>query len=371
MKQFEEALFANPSALYTGALEAKEAVIDSRRKIAEILDTTKDQIYFTSSGTESNNLSLLGVFNSFKSENFTPHFITTNIEHPSVLEVFKEIENRGGEVTYISVNEKGLVSARDILNSIKNNTVLVSVMYANNEIGTIQPISEIGRAIKEYRSKNMTEHSIPYFHTDASQAVLYLPLNTHSLGVDIMTIDGIKMYGPRGAGILFKKEFVKIQPIIFGGGQEKGLRSGTENVPAIVGLAKALEIAEDKKESESKRLTLIRDYAIDEILKNFPNSDLNGSKEKRLPNNINICFPACAGRPKIDAEFVVVALDVHGVSASYSSSCRTLKEDSSSYVVESLGAKDCRLSSLRFTLGRESTKADIDFLISCLKKVIK
>jgi cysteine desulfurase len=366
MKQFEVATFSNPSALYSSALAAKDAVVESRKKIAEVLDTTKDQIYFTSGGTEANNLAILGIFNAFKINDFIPHFVTTTIEHPSILEVFKEVELKGGEVTYVNVNEKGIVSPKDVMSAIKTNTILVSVMYANNEIGTIQPISEIGRAIKEYRKNNKADENFtPYFHTDASQAVLYLNLNTHSLGVDLLTIDGIKMFGPRGAGILFKKEIVKIEPIIFGGGQEKGLRSGTENVPAIVGLSEALEIAKNKKENESARLMILRDYAIQEILNNFPNSHLNGSLEKRLPNNINICFP------KIDAEFAVVALDVNGVSCSYSSSCRTLKEDSSSYVVESLGNKDCALSSLRFTLGRESTKGDIDFLVKALKKIVK
>lgn len=358
-----EIFFANPSSLYGDALMSKEIINESRKNIASILATEKSNIVFTSGGTESNNLAILGIFRAFKKDSFVPHFITTKIEHPSVLEVFKEVERLGGEVTYLDVTEEGLLKTSSVRDAIKENTVLVSVMYANNEIGTIQPIKEISRVIKDYR--NQKEKDFPYLHTDASQASLYLNLNTLELGVDLLTLDGIKMYGPRGFGILFVKKYTQIREILFGGGQENGLRSGTENLPSIVGFAKALEIAEKHKESESKRLSGLRDYAIKEISKNFPMAILNGSQENRLPNNINFCFPG------IDAEFAVVSLDVLGVSASYSSSCRTLKEDSSSYVVESLGRPQCKESSLRFTLGRESKKVDIDFLVECLKKVLK
>lgn len=363
MEKYHSAIFANPSALYSEALMAKEVLRESREKISEILNCRKDEIVFTSGGTEGNNLALLGVFENHKKNDFIPHFITTVVEHPAIIEVFKEIERRGGEVAYLNVNKDGLVSPKDVLNSLKPNTVLVSVMYANNEIGTIQPIKEIGKVIKEWRQKKQT--MLPFFHTDACQAALYLTLDVLKLGVDLLTLDGLKMYGPKGAGIIFIRNTVRVHPIHFGGGQEKGLRSGTENIPAIVGMATALYLAESKKESESLRLTTIRDYGIDLILKNFPTAHLNGGIENRLPNNINICFPG------LDAEFAVISLDVQGVSCSYSSSCQTLKEDSSSYVVESLGKAGCALSSLRFTLGRETSKKDIDFLLSALKKVIK
>lgn len=355
--------FANPSALYMDAIEVKNKIDSAKKSIAEILSCQKENIIFTSGGTESNNLALLGTFEYFKSVNFKPHFVTTKIEHPAILEVCKEIERRGGEVTYLDVNENGILDPKLVRGAIKENTVLVSVMYVNNEIGTIQPIKEIGRIVKERRRE--TDKSYPYFHTDACQAGLYLSLNVLKLGVDLLTLDGIKMYGPRGAGILFKSVGTEISPILFGGGQQGGLRSGTENLADIVGIAKALELTEKYKEKESQRLGDIRDYGISEILKNFPNASLNGDKENRLPNNINICFPG------IDSEFATIALDVAGFSVSYSSSCRTLKEDSSSYVVEALGKKDCSLSSLRFTLGRESKKGDIDALLKVLEKVIK
>ncbi len=363
MRECEEASFANPSALYGEALKAKEMVVEAREKVAEILHAQKGEIVFTSGGTEGNNLAILGVFEKLKTKDFVPHFVTSVIEHPSILEVFKEIERRGGKVTYVSVSSDGLVNPKDIREVLKENTVLVSIAYANNEIGTIQPIHDIGRVIKEHRLKNKT--SIPYFHTDACQASLYLSLDVLKLGVDLMTLDGIKMYGPRSTGILFVKTGLEISPILFGGGQEGGLRSGTENVPGIVGFAEALGIANEMKEKESTRLLEIRDYAIENILKIFPRASLNGSEIERLPNNINICFS------DLDAEFAVISLDVLGISASYSSSCRTLKEDSSSYVVSALGKNDCSLSSLRFTLGRESKKSDIDYLIPALQKIVK
>ncbi|MFA5889002.1 MAG: cysteine desulfurase family protein [Candidatus Paceibacterota bacterium] len=372
MESIQKMTFANPSALYSEAIVAKNLIKEARQKIVTIIHAQKDEIIFTSGGTESNNLALLGIFESVqrsdlknsKSQIFLgkPHIITTKIEHPAVLEVCKEIERREGEVTYLPVSSDGLVSIKNIRESIKKNTVLISIGYANNEIGTIQPIHDMGRVIKDYRQKNNTK--LPYFHTDACQAGLYLSLDVLKLGVDLMTLDGIKMYGPRSSGILYVKSGLELSPIIFGGGQEGGLRSGTENVGVCVGLSTTLEIAEKIKEKESKRLMALRDYAIKNLLKIFPNSTLNGSREYRLPNNINICFPG------LDAEFAVISLDVLGISASYSSSCRTLKEDSSSYVVENLGKKDCSQSSLRFTLGRESKKSDIDTLVTVLRKIV-
>jgi cysteine desulfurase len=361
--------FSNPSALYKEALVAKDAVKESRQKIAEFLGAQSKEIIFTASGTESNNLALLGIFEAARSRDEVPHFITSNIEHPAILSVFEEINRRGGEVTILKVNEEGLVSAKDVREALRDNTVLVSIMYANNEIGTIQPIKEIGRVIKDWRLKKLSR--FPYLHTDACQAVLYCEMNVLKLGVDLLTLDGIKIYGPRGIGVLFVADGVEIDPVFFGGGQERNLRSGTENVPAIVGMSKALEIAAELKESECKRLLEIRDYAIDKILETFPNALLNGSKKEgeRLPNNINVCIN------NADAEFLVISLDTKGIAASYSSSCRTLKEDSSSYVVEALGKDgdrpDCKNSSLRFTMGRETVKDDIDRLVEILKEIVK
>ncbi len=361
IKKYSNSEFANPSALYDEALKAKEVLKDARERIAVVLNCQKDEIIFTSGGTEGNNLSILGIFESYKTLNFTPHFITTVIEHSSILETMKEIERRGGEVTYIPVPAEGIVNPKDVHLAIKKNTVLVTIMYANNEIGTINDIKGIGKKVRDYRTKNYTH--LPYFHTDACQAPLYLSTDVLRLGVDLLTLDGIKMYGPRGAGILYVKHGINLMPIIFGGGQERNLRSGTENVPNAAGLALALEIADSMKEKEGVRLTELRDYAIEMILRNFPQASLNGSQTERLPNNVNICFP------NLDAEFAVINLDVNGLASSYSSSCMNLKEDSSSYVVGNLGKENCRNSSLRFSLGRETRKEDIDFLVTQLKKL--
>ncbi len=362
MEEYEKRSFANPSALYGEALVAKESLQKSREKVAELLNARESEIIFTSGGTESNNLALLGVFERYKKEGFVPHIITSSIEHSSILETVEEIKKRGGEVTVLSVSPDGLINPKDVFRAIKENTILVSIMYANNEIGTIQDIKEIGKLIRKYRNDNKT--SFPYFHTDACQASLYLSVDVLKLGVDLLTLDGIKIYGPRGVGMLYKKSTLEILPVIFGGGQEKKLRSGTENVAGAVGFAKAMEITTEMREKESIRLTQIRDYAIDEILKNFKGASLNGSRTERLPNNINICFP---GK---DAEFLVISLDVQGIAASYSSSCRTLKEDSSSYVISALDKEACHSSSLRFSLGRNSQKSDIDYLVGKLKQIL-
>jgi cysteine desulfurase len=363
MAKYKSATFYNPSALYSEALSAKEALSLSRNKIANLISAQKNNIVFTSGGTEGNNLAILGVFEAHKKDNFIPHFITTSIEHPAVLEVFKEIEKRGGEVTIVPVDVDGIVKSKDIKDSIKENTVLVSVMYANNEIGTVQPINEIAKTIRDWRKNKNTK--LPYLHTDACQAPSYLDMNVLRLGVDLMTVDGIKIYGPRGIGFLYVRDDVSISPIVFGGGQENGLRSGTESIAGIVGLSKALEVVVKDREKESKRLEELWHYAVDNILDSFPTATLNGHHKNRLPNNINVCFQG------LDAEFAVIALDVLGVSASYSSSCRTLKEDSSSYVISNMGKEECSMSSLRFTMGRGTKISDIDFLLKALKKVVK
>ena len=273
----------------------------------------------------------------------------------------EEIKRLGGEVSMLSPDEMGIVSSLQVKEALKENTLLVSIMYANNEIGTIEPLKEIAKVIRDFRLKHET--SI-YFHTDASQAPNYLPILISSLGVDLMTLDASKIYGPKGAGILYAKENVSLSPIIHGGGQEGRKRSGTENVPLIVGMAKALEMAVSERERESKRLTILRDETIAKILSSFPDASLNGSEKERLPNNINICFPG------IDAEFAVLSLDAKGIAASYASSCRTLAERSSSYVIEAIGKPKCSSSSLRFTLGRGTTRTDIQRLLEVLPKVI-
>ncbi len=361
--RFFEHTFSNPSALYTEALISKEHISSAREKIAHLLHGQSEEIVFTSGGTEGNNIALLGVFEHFKRTGMRPHVVTTTIEHPAILEVCTEIEKRGGRVTYVPVDDQGIIILPALREALTEDTVLVSVMYANNEVGTIQPIREVVKIVKEFRKKQNT--AWPYVHTDACHAFLYCDIHTTSLGVDLVTLDGLKMYGPRSMGLLFVRHGTPVHPVIFGGGQERGIRSGTENLTGIMGLAKACEVASRYRETEVARLTALRDKTIKRIMEMFPTATLNGSATDRLPNNINMCFPG------LNAEFAVISLDLLGVCLSYSSSCRTLKEDSSSYVISALQKPECRESSLRITFGRETTEKDVHRLLAGLKKVVQ
>jgi len=362
MEPFLKEFFANPSALYKEGVDNKTAIEKAREEIALDINGRPGEIIFTASGTESNNLALFGIFNFFKKDKFVPHIVTSVIEHPAILEVCKEIEKLGGEVTYLPVDSQGFVLISDIKKSLRKNTVLVSIMYANNEIGTIQPIREIAKTVRAFRKSSSNIY--PYFHTDASQAANYLNLNVAELGVDMMTLDGGKIYGPRGVGVLFFKKGVSLAPVLHGGGQEGGLRSGTENISGIIGFAKALGLAVSEREKESARLIALRNYFISSVLEKIPNSSLNGSLEDRLPNNINICIPNISG------EFAVIKLDSLGVACSSSSSCRAISENSFSYVVEALNNnRKCAESSLRFTLGRNTKKADVGKVVNLLPRL--
>ena len=450
MEKVQKNFWANPSSLHTEGEKAKEILEEARIRIARILHCKASEVFFTSSGTESLNIAILGVVKS-QGQSFgagtvqgllldsvsqrsgicredallgtklksdlgfaLPHIITSTIEHPAVLEPIKSLLKEGkAEVSFIAPNEKGIIKPESIKNEIKNNTVLVVIQHANNEIGTIQPIQKIARVIREYKQKNPRTLLVqnkplegPYFLVDASQSALYKNVSLERLGADLLVLDGIKIYGPRGIALLVVKTGTKISPIIFGGGQERGLRSGTENVVGSIGLAKALELAYRGGEKETNRLTKLRDYAIQKILKEIPNTSLNGGLENRLPNNINICFAKNQSRtfgteavqsptlvfqnftpqgaplktlaPKgasqitpLDSEFLVIKLDTMGFAVSAASACHSLRLENGSYVIEAVSNKKCASSSLRFTLGRSTTKADLDKLIEALKKIIK
>ncbi len=355
--EMEKRAWGNTSSLHQEGETAKNFLEEARVQIGRILHCRQSEIFFTSGGTESSNLAILGVVSTFRAKGVIPHIITSSIEHPSVLEPIKHLLKKGEiEVSFISPNAEGVVSQGSIEKEIKENTVLICLMHSNNEIGVIQPIRKISSIIKK------SHH--PYLLVDASQSVCYENISIERLGADILILDGIKMYGPRGVGVLVVRHGVEIGPIIFGGGQERGLRSGTENVAGAVSFARALKICEKTREKESARLKKLRDYALSRILKEIPNSSLNGSLESRLPNNLNICF---SGH---DSEFFVVKLDTLGFSVSAASACQANSLENSSYVIESLGKKDCANSSLRFTLGRETKKIDIDKLIIALKKIL-
>lgn len=364
MKPYLVSQFANPSSLYKEGVETNKAIVEARKNVASVLQSKSDEIIFTGGGTESNNLAILGTYfyhkNVLKKEKV--HFITTSIEHSSVLEVFEHIKSLGGKVTYISPEENGIVSVKKIEEALNDHTVLVSVMYANNEIGTIQPIREIGKLVKA--RKDLGQDIV--FHVDACQGALYLNLRVNDFGIDFLTLDGSKIYGPKGTGILYKRKSVMLSPIQFGGGQEHGYRSGTENVAGIVGFATALLIAHKEKESQIKHHSKLQKRIMDVLLKEVQGLKINGDRENRLPNNINFCVPG------LDAEYAVLRLDVLGFALSSVTTCKTLSEDSSSYVVEELYQdQSCSRSSLRITLGRFTTEKEVNSLLKALLTILR
>lgn len=361
---------ANPSSLHGPGQTAHHAVQQARRSIAEQLNAHEDEMIFVSGGTESDNLAIVGTIaaatsaiKSAHGKDAIPHVITSAIEHPAVLEPLLFLQRKGLiELTEIKPDANGIISVEAVSSAIKKTTVLVSIMYANNEIGTIQPIAEIGRAILKWRKANDT--AFPYFHSDACQAAGYLDLNVEKLHTDLLTINGGKIYGPKGIGLLFIRRGIKLEPHMRGGGQEKRLRSGTLNVPGIVGLAKALELAQAKREKESARLTKLRDHLIKGLLE-IPKSRLNGDPAKRLPNNVNISFM------DIEGEAAMLYLDAQGISCSTGSACASTALDPS-HVILALGMSyEAAHGSLRFTLGQSTTKAQIDKLIKVLPPIVK
>jgi cysteine desulfurase len=362
--------FGNPSSFHSPGKIAKDAVEAARERVAKILNCRTAEIVFTGGGTESDNLAVLGAARANKDKG--KHIIASKIEHPAVLDSCKKLEKEGFEISYIPVGKDGIIKLDEFKKALRKDTILVNVMYANNEIGAIQPIAEIAKIIRNFRNSTSPNPSLerrgaafPYFHTDACQAAGALSLDVAKLGVDLLTLNGSKIYGPKGTGALYVKKGVKIEPLIFGGGQEFGFRSGTENVPAIAGLAKALELAQKEKEKEGARLIKLRDKLIRGILKNISGSFLNGHPSFRLPNNANISIP------KVEGEAMVLYLDSKGVYASTGSACssRSLRP---SHVLTAIGLNDeLAHGSLRFTLGRSTTGEDIEFVIKILPGIVK
>jgi cysteine desulfurase len=379
---------ANPSSLYKEGVKAKKALHDARVSIAQFFSVQPDEIIFTSGGTESNNLAFQGVITEYERDasegSAQPHVIISTIEHPSIVEISLDLTSRGYDVSFIPVNADGIVDPKDIKKALRPETVLVSIMYANNEIGTIQPIKDIAREVRHYKkSLSRGNGDYPYIHTDACQAVLYEDMRIPTLGVDMMTIDGGKIYGPRGMGVLVKRRHVELAPVFQGGSQEFGLRAGTENLPAIIGLKHALDIAHSEREEMINKMKRFQETMLDLLfarLTDFvPNMSLNGHRSDRLPNNVNICFP------NMDAEFLVLRLDALGIALSSVTSCRANDEDSSSYVIEALGKgkssigqdeighdiDSCAQSSLRITFGRFTTAEEIAVAIEKIVQAVK
>jgi len=342
--------FGNASSSHSFGRDAMRALENSRGEIAEKINSEPEEIFFTSGGTESDNLAIKGI--AYKSKK--GHIITSAIEHHAVLNPCRYLERNGFKVTYLQVDEYGLIDPKEVENSITKDTILISIMHANNEIGTIQEIEEIGK---------IAEEKDVYFHTDAVQSVGKIPVDVKKLDVDLLSISSHKMYGPKGVGALYVKRGTEIEPILHGGGHELGLRSGTENVPGIVGFAKAVELSLKRMDRESNRLIRLRDKLIEGILE-IEDSRLNGHPEKRLPNNANFSFDGIT-------DDLLQSLDAEGIAASSGSACSSHSSEPS-HVLTAIGLSNEEADgSLRLTLGKDNTEEDIGYVLKILPDVIQ
>ena len=346
--------FGNSASLYSFGQEAKEVLEKSRAIIAKVLGAKPREIIFTGSATESNNLALKGV--AFANMDKGRHIIISSIEHDCVLNSAKWLEKHGFEIEKLPVDKYGLVSPDVFKKAIRKDTILVSVIHANNEIGTIEPIGKIG--------KICCQKGI-YFHTDAAQSFGKIPININKMNIDLLTTSSHKMYGPKGAACLFIREGVKIEPLLHGGGHEFGLRSSTINIPAIVGFAKAVEICQKEMQKETSRLIKLRDKLIKGVLEKIPNSHLNGHPEKRLPNNANFWFEF------VEGESIVMQLDSYGIAASTASACSSPKLEPSHVLLACGLQPEQAHGSLRLSFGRWTTERDVGYVLETLPKIIK
>jgi cysteine desulfurase len=355
MKPYFRENYGNPSSSHSFGNSARNAIEAAREKIAQLVAAEKPQeVIFTSGGTESNNLAIKGF--AYRNRKKGNHIITTAIEHISVINICKFLQKQGFEVYYVPVDKQGVVDLEKLEDAITDRTVLISVMYANGEIGTIQPIREIGKLARE--------NSIG-FHVDAVAAAGKVPINVKEENIDLLSLSSNDMYGPKGVGALYIKKGTKIQPIIQGGGQERGLRSGTENIPGIVGMGKAAEIAKREMEAEGKRLTALRDKLIEDALDKIDYSFLNGHPTERLPDNANLRFSY------IEGESLILGLDMYGVQVSSGSAC-TSKTLEPSHVLLAIGlAHEEAHGSLVFTLGKQNSEEDVDYVLEVLPDVVK
>jgi len=357
--------YGNPSSMHSFGQKARAAIEEAREKATHFLHCSALEIIFTSGATEANNLAIQGVIKKIPEGKGKPHIVTSQIEHESVLGVCQQLEKEGlADVSYIPVNKEGLVRPKDVAAALKPNTVLVSIMYANSEIGTIQPITETAEVIKRYKIQD-TKYKI-LFHTDAVQAAHFLECNVEDLGVDLLTLSSHKIYGPKGVGILYVREGSSLRPLVIGGGQEFDMRSGTENVAAIVGMGAALEELQDPRLPVINiKIRQLRDKLIKEILRRVPDSKLTGSQNKRLQNNAHFRFKGIEGRD------LVIALDQKGIAVSTGSACSEKTQEPSPVLLAlGLSVKDAE-SSLRITVGKYTKPEEIDRLVQVLPKVVE
>ena len=343
--------YGNASSLHSFGREARDAIERSRERVAELIGAESEEIIFTAGGTESDNIAIKGIaFREGKG-----HIITSQIEHPAVMATCQHLEKKGFDVTYLPVDKYGMVSPEDVENAIRDDTILITIMHANNEIGTVEPIEEIAKIARENEI---------VFHTDAVQSVGKIPVNVKRIGMDMLSISAHKIYGPKGVGALYIKKGTKIEAIIHGGGHEKGLRPSTENVPGIVGLGKACELAEKRMEEDMKKIQRLRDKLIKGVLE-IEESYLNGHPEKRLPNNAHFRFAA------VEGESLILSLDDKGIAGSTGSACSS-KKLKPSHVLMAIGLNEVQAhGSLRLTLGRENTEEEIDYVIEVLPPILE
>ncbi len=354
MKPYFTEFYGNPSSIYSFAGNSKKAVEDARKTIADFLGAKTEEIYFTGGGSESDNWALKATADAYSNKG--KHIITSKIEHHAILHTCEYLEKKGFEITYLDVDENGFVNPADVEKAIRPDTILVSVMTANNEIGTIEPIAEIGKIAKE--------HGV-LFHTDAVQAFGHIPMNVDEMNIDMLSASGHKINGPKGIGIMYIRKGVKIGSFIHGGAQERQRRAGTHNVPGIVGLGKAVELARDNMKERMEYETKLRDHLISRVMEEIPYAKLNGDKVKRLPNNVNVCFRF------IEGESMLILLDQNGVCGSSGSACTSGSLDPS-HVLLAIGLPhEIAHGSLRLTLSEKNTMEEVDFTVDKLKGIIE
>ncbi|MBR3843107.1 MAG: cysteine desulfurase NifS [Christensenellaceae bacterium] len=346
--------FGNPSSVYSLGQQNKQAVAQARERIAKVLSAQANEIYFTAGGSESDNWALKATAEAYKDKG--NHIITSKIEHHAILHTCEYLEKRGFEVSYIDVDENGVIKLDELEAAIRPETILISVMFANNEIGTIEPIKEIGEIAKK--------HGV-LFHTDAVQAFGQVPINVKELGIDMLSASGHKLNGPKGIGFLYMKKGLKVKSFVHGGQQERGRRAGTENVPGIVGIGKAAELAGETMAERTAKEVELRDYLINRILAEVPYARLNGHRENRLPNNANFCFRF------IEGESLLMWLDMAGICGSSGSACTSGSLDPS-HVLLAIGLEhEIAHGSLRLTLSDANTKEEIDYVIDSIKEIVE
>ena len=354
MKPYFMENYSNPNSVYTFAQQSKKAVDEAREPIAGLLGAKANEIYFTAGGSESDNWAIKGCAEAFASKG--KHIITTKIEHHAVLHTCEYLEKKGCEITYLDVDENGMISVEQLEQAIRPDTILISIMFANNEIGTVEPIREIGAVAKK--------HGV-LFHTDAVQAFGHLPIQVDELNIDLLSASAHKFYGPKGVGFFYMRNSVKLGAYVHGGAQERARRAGTSNVPGIVGMAKAAELAVAQMQESAEKIAVVRDHLIKRVLEEVPYSRLNGHPEQRLPNNANFCFRF------IEGESLLIMLDQRGICASSGSACTSGSLDPS-HVLLAIGLPhEIAHGSLRLTLSEQTTLEDVDYVADSIKAVVE